>query len=476
MRKLIVLTLAALGLLLVASAAPALASPKTFSVHPSGGDDTRAIQAAFNAAVAAGPGSVVQLGAGQFYTNTIFVQNFRGCFRGAGKGKTLIDTLQGLGSGQPVVTVMPGVEPFPFLFGFSRGRVRVSAMTCNITATSPAAPWVDDGNATTALDTVFLVTGNASSAFRCVAFPADAGDEYGFNVAADITVQGWTQFNSSGQPIVLKPTGGRHSVSRCRFAGDEGVVAAGLTNGNLVVGGSPRGQNVFDMVGYGCVLFDNSHSQIRVSDNQMQSSQGENVLLWQGWVAGFGGALPALPAPHYLVTHNHILASGAAGGVWVEDDSPLLSKANRLRAVIAGNRFDLQNDGADAGIDGFFARGVWVVHNRFSGIGLAAVTLDAASYFSWMPSAPTSGWKLIGNDVGGLVASTDQGGPGAQIWLGPDATHCLVVGGCKPTTVLDQGTDDTLINVTPVTDPPAAAATPMNALKQLKQLKGMMRP
>jgi hypothetical protein len=50
------------------------------------------------------------------------------------------------------------------------------------------------------------------------------------------------------------------------------------------------------------------------------------------------------------------------------------------------------------------------------------------------------------------------------------------VGGCKPTTVLDQGTDDTLINVTPVTDPPAAAATPMNALKQLKQLKGMMRP
>jgi hypothetical protein len=61
-------------------------------------------------------------------------------------------------------------------------------MTCDVTAASPAAPWVDDGNPTTALDAVFLVTGNASSAFHCVAFPANAGDEYGFNVAADITI------------------------------------------------------------------------------------------------------------------------------------------------------------------------------------------------------------------------------------------------------------------------------------------------
>ena len=52
---------------------------------------TRAIQAAFNAAVKAGPGSTVQLSAGHFYTNTIFVQNFNGTFKGAGQGKTFID-------------------------------------------------------------------------------------------------------------------------------------------------------------------------------------------------------------------------------------------------------------------------------------------------------------------------------------------------------------------------------------------------
>jgi hypothetical protein len=42
--------------------------------------------------------------------------------------------------------------------------------------------------------------------------------------------------------------------------------------------------------------------------------------------------------------------------------------------------------------------------------------------------------------------------------------------------VLDQGTKDILINVTKLADPPAAAATPMNSLRQMKQLKGMMRP
>ncbi len=57
-----VFIVAALGLL----ALPALASAKTFYVTPTGKDDTANIQNAFNAAVKAGPGSVVQLSAGHF--------------------------------------------------------------------------------------------------------------------------------------------------------------------------------------------------------------------------------------------------------------------------------------------------------------------------------------------------------------------------------------------------------------------------
>ena len=88
---------------------------------------------------------------------------------------------------------------------------------------------------------------------------------------------------------------------------------------------------------------------------------------------------------------------------------------------------------------------------------------------SWAcPPAPDSGWHIIGNDVSDLTATGDQyGAPTAQIWLGPDAGHCLVVGGCRPTTVLDQGTDDTLINVAKLPLPATASAAPMGQTKRM---------
>ena len=145
MRRLLFFVALAIGLLGLL-AAPALASPKTFYVHPSGGNDTANIQAAFNAAVKAGPGSTVQLSAGHFYTNTILVKDFHGTFRGAGEGKTFIDSLHGLGpsaAGRDPLT--PAIEPFPFLFGFEGGHVRVSDMTSTSPPFSPAGPGANGG-------------------------------------------------------------------------------------------------------------------------------------------------------------------------------------------------------------------------------------------------------------------------------------------------------------------------------------------
>ena len=48
--------------------------------------------------MAAGPGSVVKLTAGKFYTNEILVDGFDGCFKGAGMHRTVVDTLRGLDS------------------------------------------------------------------------------------------------------------------------------------------------------------------------------------------------------------------------------------------------------------------------------------------------------------------------------------------------------------------------------------------
>ena len=78
----------------------------------------------------------------------------------------------------------------------------------------------------------------------------------------------------------------------------------------------------------------------------------------------------------------------------MEDDSSLYSAPNRLDATIAGNTIDLDNGGYDAGIDGLYAQGIRVVHNRISGTGLAGIEVGALSSLLGLPSAPASGWKI----------------------------------------------------------------------------------
>ena len=248
-------------------------------------------------------------------------------------------------------------------------------------------------------------------------------------------------------------------MARCSFAGYTGIWVDGLTAGRLTVGGARDRQNVFDTYVAGCDFSDNSNSEIAVVHNRMSCSAGESIWCQQGWASAFASAVggapvspPPLPAPRYLICDNAIAATGYAGGIFLWDNSLTLGVPGRLHAVIADNHISLDNAGYDAGVDGFAVQGVLVCRNRISGTGLAGI--DVGTDW-WQPfNEPAGGWKIVDNDVSGLTATGDQYGiPTAQIWLGPDADHCLVVGGCSPTTVLDQGTSDTLINVTSIAEP-----------------------
>jgi hypothetical protein len=70
---------------------------KVFPVRPTNGTDiTVVLQQAFDAAILAGPGSVVQLPKGGFELGFIEIRDFYGSFVGAGKGKTVINAKTGL--------------------------------------------------------------------------------------------------------------------------------------------------------------------------------------------------------------------------------------------------------------------------------------------------------------------------------------------------------------------------------------------
>jgi hypothetical protein len=464
--KRFLVALAVAAALLCLLAAPAFASAHTFYVTPSHGDDTANLQAAFNAAVKAGPGSTVQLSAGHFYTNNIVVQNFKGYFKGAGEGRTTIDCLRGLDSNLPGATEKGNPGYWLCLFLFKGGNVRASDMSFDITAASPAETWNNYGSPADYLGSMVGVLGNASSSFNRVSFTAGVGNDSGYNADEGLNISGIGPLDANDNPITFESTTGVDSVCGCSFTGHDGMQVNGLTAGKLTVSG-----NVFDEWWQCCLVDDAAAgSAIDISHNQMQASQGENIWLSQGWMAGggAGASLPPLPAPHFLIADNHVLATGYGGGVYVEDDSFFYDNApDRLDATIADNTIHLDNDGYDGGIDGAYARGIRVLDNHIWGTGFAGIDVGALSSIWGSPSGPASGWQIIGNDVSGVTASTDQGGPGAQIWLGPDATHCLVVGGRTPTTALDQGTHDVLINVTRVTAPAAALSIRANMVSKV---------
>lgn len=90
---------AATALCVTVTVAPA--SADTFVAVPTGGDDTASIQAAFDAAVAAGSGHVVELSSGVFHVSApIIVRGFAGSFVGAGQDATIVEV-----EGDPVFPI-----------------------------------------------------------------------------------------------------------------------------------------------------------------------------------------------------------------------------------------------------------------------------------------------------------------------------------------------------------------------------------
>ena len=475
MKKLLFLLVCVL-LLLIVGASQALAHGRTFVVEPSGGDDTANIEKAFGRAVAAGPGSTVQLTRGHFFMNNILVDGFRGRFTGAGMGRTVIDTLRGLDLSDPRlpgVTLM--IDPddpetdagdpnyitgWTFLIGFVRSDVRVSDMSFDITAANPSEYY--ESNSGTNLSDVFLVLRDSDSAFDRVGVRAHDGDVNGLNVEG---------------ALAIADTGGTHSVTRCCFTSNSGPEIGYLEGARLTVGGSPAMGNRFDVYGFGGYFTNISDSRVDISHNRIRAVTGAGIYVQQL-------ADAPLPTPsRYMIRDNAIVATKGIGpdgtlwgaaGVILEDDPWTPDAPVRLDAAVADNRIVLDNGGLAGGIDGFGARGVRVVHNHISGIGIAGVDAGTDIYAAFgYPTAPADGWRIIGNDVSDLSCMNDYGGLAAPIWLGTASSHCLVVGGHKPTRVLDQGTDNVLVNAIRLPLPTlssARASTPLRALSAARAL------
>lgn len=95
-----------------------------FWVTPTGIDDTQNLIDAFADAQLAGPGSVIQLKEGNYYINLMEVRDFNGTLKGAGRGKTIITTVENLNFDDVISQNL-----YPCLIKFLGGDVHVKGMT-----------------------------------------------------------------------------------------------------------------------------------------------------------------------------------------------------------------------------------------------------------------------------------------------------------------------------------------------------------
>ena len=294
---------------------------KTFIVSPSGEDDTENVQAAFDAAVAAGPGSTVKLTAGRFYCNNIFVEDFHGTFKGAGKDVTIIDTLRGLNPDAPGLT-HTGSGIYLFFFGFNGGDIKISDMTFDITAEEPAElwewpwePWTeryDVGN-------IVRILGDANSAFERVGFRGHEGTYFeplngkGYNVELAIVISDPQIYDLNTDWVTCEPITGTHTVSQCSFEYvDESIDVACLVDGTVRIGGSPSGRNVIDGGALPLIFWDLSNSKLELSFNEIHAEGFGGI-----WISG-GELSPCLPSK-FFIHHNDIYVNGTTDAMLLID-------------------------------------------------------------------------------------------------------------------------------------------------------------
>jgi len=411
-------------------------SKKTFIVSPTGVDDTANIQAAFDAAVAAGQGTTVQLTAGQFYCNNILVEGFHGTFTGAGKDVTMIDTLRGLDPTEPGLEHI-GSGIFLFFFGFNGGDIKITDITFDITAVEPAELWEwpwepyenrwDVGN-------IVRIMGDANSAFERVGFRGHEGtllelNGNSYNVELAIVISDPQIYDPEIDDVTLEPITGTHTVSHCSFEYiDESIDVVCLVDGTVRIGGSPHERNFIDGGALPLIFWDLSNSKLELSHNEIHA---------EGWVGVSisGGELsPCLPS-EFFIHHNDIYITGTTDAMAFMDFGSLFGGDKTLDIVVSHNKIVLDTEWG--GIWGCGAQDVKIIGNKITGTaGLAGIYMS----MEWWGDL-CAGWKIIGNDVKDVDAVW-----GAPIWLGPGSSDCLVVGR-EGTTVLDEGTDNKLVNV-----------------------------
>lgn len=418
------------------------------TVAPTGADDTANLQAALDAAVAAGPGSTVRLAPGTFFVSRVVeVAGFQGSLVGSGRDATVVTALPDLPCAEQAER-----DSWPSLFKFREGDMHLADLSFEITETEPCDEWVHglQGFPRHDLGAIVHIAGRPiDGTFDCanpaVDFANSTTENVGFRGPGDGSVHDalgiggenvLSEQLSEQCPLRAKPLSGSHTVAGSSFEKVlVGVDVSSLIDSTVLIGGEPAKKNTFDDTGVAyATLLSTSNSTVEFSHNDVRRVHNFGAVVLQGTEAEFGYPLPS--PSRYVVRHNSIHAIDIADGVAAEDLGLLLAGVKTADVAVTNNTIVL-DDTLFGGITSFLGvRGMVVANNVITGRGLAGIYVGALG-----PPFESMGWTVVGNNVQNVEAVV------APIWLGPASSEITVVGGSTRTNVFDQGTDNMVVGV-----------------------------
>lgn len=404
--------------------------PTVYVPPPNNTDDTANLQSALDTCISHGPGCTVQLASGRYLTKQIVAFNFRGTFKGKGKGRTIIEALPNL----PVTATSDEDPPdttdhtWPMLIMFVDGDIHVSDLTIRITAVPATQPFpLPDGNEYRQLMGAIQIMGqnrtNAAIERVSIEGAPDETSWWGSNLINGV----YWEANLPMPPDFHEayPLSGTLSIKSCTFK--HALAGAGIGGGGavlkdsrFVIGGSPGAGNTFEDIGWGIDLESIENSVVEASYNNASTYiAGLDVLQVQ--------TTPARPSL-FLIHHNTFKPAGPfANGIVLSDDS-----ANKwIYALIYNNTIEAQDVGY-AGITAYGTKGTTMANNKISGTGAMAIYIGNSTYAS-----------SLANDVTGFVPNPEFGY--SQIVLDETTNHSTVVCRTRNDTVQNMGTDNKVL-------------------------------
>jgi hypothetical protein len=420
--------------------ARSLKSGAVFTVSP-GGDmqDSKAIQKAFDDAVAAGPGSTVQLTKGTFCLDErIEVEGFVGCFKGAGKDKTIITTPLD----KPVDFSLTDPD-WESLIKFRHGNINVSDFTIKISNPHPCTGLnspIWDG--LDCFPELISFTGNSvktppltdqmvSASVNNVKFIGlHYLDGYGlesFNVYTTLAIS-WDGFFAEST-YSLK---GNLKITNCEFKSLNTDIFISFDGTGKIGDYDNYSGNKFEDANFGIMIYDCSNSFYNISNNCFTKlGAGGAVQLIQGWYFD-----PSIPSK-YLIRNNYMELKSGGEAIWLVDLGISKGEDKKIDVNVSDNKIYLDN--SNGGIWGCYAKNILISSNKIWGdCGIAGIH---SSTLEGDPIDEMSGWVIRGNNVEEVNSQV------APIWLNSSSHDNTVIGGSLQTTVLDEGTNNVLINV-----------------------------